>query len=156
MKIKGALQIEGFWTIRHMRGDKILSEETIHNTTTNVGFKEVAGLINEQSSIGFKWLALDNSGTAAAAANTTLASEITDAGLGKAAATCSKVTTTVAGDTAQLLKTFTATATKTVRGAGVFDTAGASTGVLLARSTFSAKNMEANDTLQVTYKIKVA
>jgi len=156
LRIKGALQIEGQFTILHKRGDKILSEETVHNTTTNVGFAEVAGLINEQSSIGFKWLALDNSGTAATAADTALATEITDSGLGKASATASKVTTTVAGDTAQLLKTFTATATKTVRGVGIFDTAGASAGVMLARTTFSDKNMEANDTLQVTYKIKVA
>jgi len=154
MRIKGALQIEGYFTVRHMRGDKILSEETIHNTTTNAGFKEIAGLINEQSSGGFKWLGLDNSGTAAAAADTALASEITTAGLSRVSATCSKVTTTVAGDTAQLLKTFTATATKAVRGVGIFDTASA--GIMAARTTFTAKNMETNDTLQVTYKIKVA
>ncbi len=154
MKIKGAAVLKGQFRISHLRDGQILSEEVFDNTITNAGKKETAGLINEDASGGFKWIELGDSSTTAVAADTALASAITAAGLARAAATCSKSTTTVAGDTAVLTHTFTATATQSVQEAGIFDSSTA--GIMLARQTFTAKNMEANDTLAVTYKVKVA
>ena len=152
----GAIKLIGEFDIRHFRNGKLLSCEHIHNTTTNVGFAEVAGLINEATTIGFKWLALDSSSTAATAANTALAAEITANGLTRVAATCSRTTITQTNDTARLQHTWTATGAQTVQGAGVFDTSTASAGILLARTTFTAKGMEADDTLNIDYKVKVA
>lgn len=154
MKLKGALNICGKFRLIHRNkfGD-VLSDEEIGNTVTTVGIAEVAGLINEATSGGFKWLALGSSSTSAAAANTTLATEITAAGLGRSAATCTRVTTDGSNDTARLEHTFTATTTQAVKEAGIFDSS--SSGVLLARQTFTAKNMTASDTLNLKYSIDV-
>jgi len=153
MKLKGQLKVRGYFRIRHLRGDKVLSEEVIDNTVTTAGKAEVAGLINEATSGGFKWIAVGSSSTSASSGDTTLATEITAAGMARASATCTRVTTDDSNDTAQLVKTFTATTTQTVQEAGIFDSS--SGGVMLARQTFTAKNMEASDTLAVTYKIDV-
>jgi len=155
MKLKGAVTLKGRFRIRHFRDGELLSEEWIDNTVTNAGKAAVAGLMGEVTSGGFKWIALDASSTAATAADTDLASEITANGLGRAAATVTRVTTDVTNDTLQLVHTWTATGTQTVRGAGIFDTSTAEAGTMLARQTFTAKNLEANDTLEVTYKIDV-
>jgi hypothetical protein len=150
-----AVILNGYFTITHKRGDEVLSVTKIHNTATTVGKAQVAGLINGQETNAFKWIALDNSSTAAAAANTALASEITTAGLERAEATCSQTTTTGTDDTARLLHTWTATGTLSVRGCGIFDTSTEEAGTLGARTTFAEKNMEEDDTLEVTYDVKV-
>jgi len=152
----GAIQLKGEFTIRHFRNGNLLSEEVLNNTVTNTGIADIAGSINGNRTQTFKWLALDNSSTAAAAANTALASEITDAGLGRAAATPTQVTTTLSSDTAQCVKTFEATATKTVYGVGLFDTSTASGGTMTSRVTFAAKNMLSGDLLCITHRMKVA
>jgi hypothetical protein len=154
MKLNGLITLKGQINFRHYRDGKLLSEETIDNTITTVGIREVAGLINEVTSGGFKWIGLGSSSTSAVAANTDLAAVITAAGLARAAATCTRTITTTANDTAQLVHTFTATATQAVREAAIFDAS--TSGIMLARQTFAAKNMESSDTLVVTYKTKVA
>jgi len=147
--------LPGVFLIEHIRDNKLLSKIEIHNTATAVGKAIVAGLINEVSSGGFKWLALDSSSTAATDSDTALAAEITANGCGRLAATCTRVTTDDSNDTAQLLHTWTATGTQTVQGVGIFDTSTASGGNMLARTTFAAKAMETNDTLAVTYKVDI-
>ena len=155
MKKLTALKLNGWFEITHRRDDRIISKVKIHNTATATGKAVVAGLINEASSGGFKWLALDSSSTAATSSDTGLASEITGNGLTRVAATCSRTTTDDTNDTAQLEHTWTATGTQTVQGVGVFDTSTASGGTMLARTTFSAKNMVANDTINIVYKIDI-
>ena len=154
MELRGALNIGGKIHLIHKRNGVVLSEETISNTITTAGKAEVAGLINESRAGGFKYIAVGDSGTEASSADTALANEITGAGLARVEATCTRVTTDDTNDTAQLLHTFTATATQTVKEVGIFDTP-TSGGTMLGRHTFTAKNMEANDTLQITYKIDV-
>lgn len=154
MKLNGSVLLKGQFNLKHIRNGKLLSEETIDNTITTVGIREVAGLINEVTTGGFKWIELGSSSTSASAANTTLAAAITAAGMPRAAATCTRTITTTANDTAQLVHTFTATASQSVREAGIFDTA--TSGVMLARQTFTAKALESGDTLAITYKVKVA
>ena len=156
MRLKGALTLQGKFIIRHYRNGKLIDEEEITNTITNAGKAKVAGLINEVTSGGFKWIALGSGTTAATANDTALESEITGNGLGRAQATCSRVTTDVSNDTAQLVHTWTASGTQSVTEAGIFDTSTANAGTMLARQTFTAKNLEANDSLEVTYKVKVA
>lgn len=155
MRLNGVIKIQGWFEIDHYRNGELIDREIIDNTTTNTGFAEVAGLINEVTNIGFKWIALDNSSTAATAADTALAGEITVAGMSRVASTCTLTTTTISDDTALLVHTFTATASQAVQGAGIFDTA-TSGGVMLARTTFTSKAMETDDTLAITYKVKVA
>jgi len=128
---------------------------SMKNTTCNEGKAATAGLINGQVSNNFQWIALGDSSSAAAVGDSLLTNEITAAGLGRASATTSRVTTDVTNDTAQLVHTFTATASQTVKESGVFDTSSADTGSILAHQTFAAKNMAANDTLSATWKVDI-
>jgi len=155
MKLNGAVLLQGQFRITHKRNGKILSEEVFDNTVTDAGKKQSASLLNAVSDNVFKFIGLGSSSTTITTDSTDLGVPITAAGLKRASATCSKDTTTVSGDTAVLTHLFTATATQSVREAGIFSTA-TSGGVLLAAQTFTAKNMEADDTLAVTYKTKVA
>ena len=152
MKIEGAVKLYTEVTVRHYRDGQLLSEEVVHNTTTQTGYSDMSSLF-----IGkYKWLALDSSSTAYTNASTALVSEITGSGLDRASATTSQVTTTYTNDTAQLVHTWTASAAQTVQGVGIFDTSTASAGDMPGAAHFTAKNMEANDTLQITYKVKVS
>lgn len=156
MNLNENLTMKGQFTIQHYRNHQLIDMEVIDNTTTTAGFAELAGLYNENRSDGFKWLALDESSTAITSASTALGVEATTSGMSRAAATCSQVTTTNASDTAQLEKTFTATGALTIKGAGVFDTSTASSGTMSAAAHFSDKNLETDDELAITYKIKIA
>ena len=153
MILNGAMPIHGTVTLRHIRDGKILSDETFSNTTTVTGKAEAAGLFNGTRTGAFTYIAIGSSGTVATTANTALVTEITGAGMARVASTCSRVSTTGANDTAQLLHTFTATATQAVREVGIFDSA--AVGVCGGRSTFAVKNMASADILQVTYKVKM-
>lgn len=125
------------------------------NLVTNAGFAGIASRINGSGAeAAGTYLAVGTGTTAANAADTTLETEITDSGLARVAATASRVTTTVTNDTAQLQTTFTVTGTKAVTEAGYLNAS--SSGVLFARSVFSAVNVVNGDSLQLTYKIKVA
>jgi len=74
--------------------------------------------------------------------------------LATASVTASRVTTTVTNDTAQLLGTVTFTGTVAVTESGVFNAD--TNGTMIARQVFSAINVVATDTLQLTWKIKAA
>ena len=151
---KENIGLHGYFTLRHLRNDVLLEEITLHNTVTNTGKDEVAGLINETRTGGFKWISLGTSETAAGVTDTALKAAISSGSLTRASASTSQVTTDVTNDTAQLVHTFTATASYTVKEAGIFDTA-TSGGRMLARGTFTGKAMTNGDTLTVTYKIDV-
>ena len=125
------------------------------NLITNAGFAGAASRINgADAEAAFTYLALGIGTTAADAADTTLESEITDSGLERASATASRVTTTQTNDTAQLVKTWTASGSKAITEAGVLNAS--SSGVLLARQVFSAINVVATDSIQLTYRIKAS
>jgi len=153
MKLKGAIGIRGKFYIRHIRNGKVLSEEVITNTVTNTGKGSAAGLLGGLKTTPFTYLGIGTSATQALASDTDLKAGITSGSLARASATVSQVSTDVSNDTLQLLHTFTATASYTIKEAGVFDTA--SGGVMLARSTFADRALEPNDTLKITYQIDV-
>lgn len=124
------------------------------NLVTNAGKAGVASRINGSGSeAAFTYTAIGIGTTAAAAADTTLESEITTNGGQRASATVSRVTTDVTNDTARHVKTFTFTGSFAVTEAGILNAA--SSGVLLNRNVFSAVNVVSGDTLQVTVDIDV-
>ena len=146
MRIRGIIEIE------HIRNGKVLSHKVIENTITNTGKAEVANLIgNVSSPTAFTYLAVGTGTTAASATDTTLQTEITDSGLGRAAATVSRVTTTTTNDTLQLYKSFSVSGSKSITEAGVLNAS--SLGTLLGRQVFSADSVVSGDTYNLTYKI---
>ena len=146
--------LKGQLTLIHTRDGRVLRKTTLRNLIVSAGKAEVAGLINEQTSGGFTYLAIGTGTTSPAAGDTTLEAEITTGGGARAAATCSRITTTVTNDTAQMVHQWTFSATFAVTESGVFDAA--SSGVLLARQTFSAINVVSGDKLEVTWKVQVS
>jgi hypothetical protein len=124
----------------------------IKNLITSAGKAGAASRLNGSGAeAAFTYLELGVGTTAADVADTTLETAITDSGLERAAATCTRVTTTVTNDTAQLDKTWSVSGTKAVTECGIFNAASA--GVLLGRQVFTAVNVVSGDSLQVIYKI---
>lgn len=125
------------------------------NLITSAGKAGVASRINGSGSeAAFTYIEVGVGTTAANVADTTLETAITDSGLARAAATASRVTTTVTNDTAQLVYSFSVSGTKAVTESGVFNAS--SSGVLLCRQVFSAINVVSGDSLQITWKVKAA
>lgn len=127
----------------------------VANLITNAGFALIAGRLNGSGSpAAATYIAVGTGTNAANVADTTLQTESATAGLSRASATVSLVTTTVTNDTAQMLVTFTVTGTVAVTESGVLNAA--STGTLLCRQVFSAINVVNGDSLQITWKVKAA
>jgi len=119
---------------------------------TNAGMAEVAGLIGTDTQgdvTAFDYIAIGTGTTAPSATQTALVSEQQ-----RAAATGTRVTTSVTNDTLQLVKdAFSFSGSYAITEVGVFNSS--SGGTMLSRSTFNAVNVTANDTLKVTVKIQV-
>lgn len=146
-----SLSIEGRFEVVLKRDGKVIESRLVKNIITNAGKSEIANLAgNVSSPVAFTYLALGIGTAAADATDTVLGSEITNTGLGRSAATVSRVTTTVTNDTLQLVKEWTATGAKAVTEVGAFNNA--STGTMLGRQVFSAINTANGDTIEVTYK----
>jgi len=125
------------------------------NLITTAGVAGIAARINGTGTpAAFTYIGLGIGTTGAADANTQLESEITTSGGARAAASCSVVTTDTAGDTAQLVNTFSFTTggTFAVTESGVLNAA--STGTLLARQVFAAINVASGDSLNCRAAIK--
>jgi hypothetical protein len=127
----------------------------VKNLVTNSGFAGVASRINGDGGLAaFTYIAVGTGTNSATATDTALQTEATSADVARASATASRVTTTVANDTAQLVKTFSPTGSYAITESGVFN---ASSGVtLLCRQTFSAINVVNGDSLQITWKVKAS
>lgn len=123
------------------------------NIITSAGLAAMASRCNGDGSVAvFGYLAVGTGTNAADISDTTLQSEITDSGLARAAATVSRVTTTVTNDTAQFDKVWSVTGTKAITEVGVLNAS--SLGVLLGRQVFSAINVVNTYVFQITYKFK--
>lgn len=127
----------------------------IHNLVVSAGKAGVASRINGAGGeAAFTFIAIGTGVVAPAAGDTTLGVEITTGGGARAAATASRVTTSVTNDTAQLVLTFNFTAAFAVTESGALNAA--SLGTMLARQTFSAINVANGDSLQVTWKFQAS
>ena len=138
--------------VEHYRKGELIHREVVKGKCpTNVGFAQVAALVGSvDSPNAFTYLALGTNATGEQATDTALGAEITDTGLARAAATVSRVTTTVTNDTLQLLHTWTATGVKILREIGAFDAASA--GNMLGRKTYAAITTADTDEVKMTYK----
>jgi len=145
------LKITGIVKLEVIRDGKLIHSQENHNLITNNGLAGRASRLNgADSEAAFTYLAVGTGTTAAAATDTTLETELTDSGLSRAAAIASRVTTTETNDTAQLIATYTVTASKAVTECGALN-AGAA-GILLGRQVFAAVNVSNGDVLAITYK----
>jgi hypothetical protein len=123
-----------------------------HNLITNVGHAAANARMSGQGSYStFVNLAIGTGTTAASATDTALQAEITTAGGARGAATATQVTTTVANDTTQLVKTWTFSGSFAVTEEGILDNASTG-GSLLARQVFAVVNVASGDSLQITHR----
>jgi len=155
--MKSKLGLKGFvrLVVKDKNGNIKSDTGWLKNTITNAGLAAVAGLIGNTGTItAFTYLAVGTSNTAESASHTTLQTEITDSGLERASATVSRVTTTQTNDTLQLVKTWTASGSKTVEEIGIFNAS--SSGTMLGRKLTTSKALSSGDTLEATYKIVVS
>lgn len=149
------LKVTGAFLIEHIRDGKVIGKRELKNLIVSAGKAGLASrLCGDGGEAAFTYLALGIGTTAPAAGDTALQSEITDSGMARAAATISRVTTTVTNDTAQLVKQWSVSGTKAVTEIGAFNAA--SVGTMLGRQTFAALNVAAGDSIQMTYKFQIA
>ena len=149
------LKVKGLISLKVTDKDGNLKDERlIKNTITNAGLAQIALLAGDASAVPFTYLALGTGTTAAAATDTALGTETSASGLARAAATVSRVTTTVSNDTLQLLHAFTAGASAAITECGILNAA--TDGTLLGRQVFAAVNVVSSDVLTVTYKVSFA
>ena len=149
------LKVKGLISLKVTDKDGNLKDERlIKNTITNAGLAQIALLAGDASAVPFTYLALGTGTTAANIADTALQTETSASGLARAAATVSRVTTTVTNDTLQLLKAFTSGASVAVTECGMFNAA--SSGTILGRQVFAAVNVVSGDILTITYKVSFA
>lgn len=146
-KVTGTYKIE----VRDSLGNLQMSKE-VKNLVVNAGLAQLALLAGDASATPFTYLAVGTSTTATAGSQTALQAEITDTGLARAAATVSRVTTTVTNDTLQFVYTWTASGTKTVEEVGVFNAA--SSGTMLSRALTGSTPLVNGSQLSITYKLK--
>jgi len=126
------------------------------NLVTTSGKGLISGRINGVGSPAAPTaMAIGTGAVAANAADTALGAESTGNGSDRGAGTATLVTTTVANDTCQLVKSWTVLTTFAITEMGIFNNA-VSGGTLLVRNVFSAYNLQANDTFEITHKLKNA
>ncbi len=118
---------------------------------TNAGLAELAALgIDSGSPTAFSYLAYGSSDTEAKVTDTELGNE-TD----RAAATVSRVTTSVSNDTMRFTHTFAITSSVTVKEVGIFNAA--SNGDMLARYILgTSRSLEDGDSYVVTFDIPLS
>lgn len=139
---------DGFFTrlIKRLRG-QVCNQDLI----TNAGFAAVAGLILTDIAVNdFDYLAIGTGVVAADVTDTTLGTETH-----RVAGTGTRVQTTVANDTAQLVVTFSGFAgTEAVTEIGMFNATPA--GNMLMRQVFTALNVDWDEGDSIVMTVKVA
>lgn len=98
-----------------------------------------------------KFIAWGTGAGTAAAADTTLFTEGPEA---RTTGTSSKVTTTTTNDTYQVTGTVTATGTRAVTNAGLFDVVTSSSGNMFVKGDFTTVNLSNGDSIAFTIKVQ--
>lgn len=127
----GTATVDGWWSPTHA------------TATTPAG---TAAFVILEGACPAKYIALTNDSTTPSVADTTLASEITTNGLGRALATYAHTAST---NSFTLSYTWTATGAQSARKAGLFT--GLSAGILVAELAFTPLSMVLDDSLTVTW-----
>lgn len=142
--LKGNIKLEV------VRNNEVVDSREVTNTIMNTGKAQVAGLIlTDVGGTAFDYLAVGTGNTAPGATQTALVAE-----LYRTAGTGTRITTSVANDTARLSGSFAITGSATLREMGILNSS--STGVMLARATFSDLAVNNADTVNAIYNIVVA
>lgn len=151
------MKLTGHFHFEHFRDGAKLEDRDFSNLIVNGGFAEVAGFIVFGSTAPFTYIAIGTDTQSAATTDISLYAELTTGGAARALATASRVTTDVADDTAQLVKTFTFTTSSSydISEAAVFNAVTTSSGTMLCRQTFTPITVVSADTLQVTYRLDI-
>lgn len=130
---------------------EIIGEETVHNVITTAGrdFLHQQGYKDTGlASNGLNYIALSNDTLTETSASTTLSSEITTNGLGRAQGTYAH---TAGTNTTTITKTFTASGTQSAQKAALFTAS--SSGTMNHALAFTQRNLSSGDTLAVTFTI---
>lgn len=144
----------GYVTVTVTRDGQEIYRHEDHNLITNAGKDFISAQIGSTSpgSNGANYIALTTDSTAPAAGDTTLTGEITTGGLERAPGTYGH---TNGQNTFTVTKTFTASATHTnVQKGGLFTAA--SSGTMMAESTFTAVSLASGDQLTITWTITLS
>ena len=126
----------------------------IKNGICNAGKAQMALLAGDASATPFTYLEVGTSVTAFGASQTALQAAITDSGLARAAATVSRVTTTVTNDTLNLTTTWNVTGSKTIEEIGIFNAS--SSGTMLGRALTGTKTVANLDVFVAIYQVKMS
>ncbi len=155
------VKIDGHTTVQVRRwnpdtnsyGDWSYLAKDKHNLFVDAGRDFLSAQMFTNTSAGTRgagYIALTENGTAPAAGDTTLTSEITTNGLGRADATTK--THTAGATTTVIEHTFTASASfSTVQKSGLFNAS--SSGTLVCENTFTSTALATNDQIKVTWTI---
>jgi hypothetical protein len=126
----------------------------LKNLITNIGYAQVAGLINGVVTTPFKYVAVGAGSSTSP--GTCTAPSATDTALGyevaRVLATVGRTTTSVTNDTATWSATFNFTASYSLCEAGIFDAS--SGGNMLSRVTYAVVNVASGDSLVINWKIQ--
>lgn len=154
MNATDTFKVKGFVRLQVINPDGSIASDTgfSENGITAAGVAAIAGLVGNTGSItAFSYLAVGTTATAFAKTQTTLAAEITDSGLARSQATVSRTTTTDTNDTLRHLYLWTASGSKTIVEAGIFNAS--SGGTMLGRKVTTSTSIVSGQLLQITYDI---
>lgn len=133
---------------------KLKKRIVLKNLITNVGYAQVAGLINGVVTTPFKYVAVGDgsssspgSCTSPSASDTALGHEVS-----RVLATTGRTTTSVTNDTATWSATFNFTASYSLCEAGIFDAS--SGGNMLSRVTYAVVNVASGDSMVINWKVQ--
>jgi hypothetical protein len=148
LTVKGSYEFQIFNTEGNIR-----DSWKVDNLVVNGGLAFLSGLLGGTGTVP-TYIALGTDDTAVSGSQTALVAEITDSGLERDTGTVSQETQTVTNDSFQITKTFTATDSKTIEEAGVFNDPSA--GTMLSRALTNSKAISNGENIFVTYKLVFA
>ena len=143
--------LNGILSLDHIRNGQLIETIVIPNTIMNVGKSVISSFIGSDITTGvaFDHIAIGTSGIAAAATQTTLGSERV-----RITTTTTQETTTTTSDTARFIGSFGISGTYVIEEAGIFNAA--STGSMLARTTFTGISVGSGDSVNASWDVIVA
>jgi len=141
------ISMRGRFYLELFRNGKSVHYEESDNTIMNLGLASVSGLIlTDIGGTAFDNIAIGTGTTAPNATQSALVAETY-----RNAGTGSQITTSVANDTSRITTSVAITNSNVFTEAGIFDAT--SSGVMLARTTFSAITASNGDTVNVGYDV---
>jgi len=147
--LQNKLTVMGKFILREFTPDgRLVKTWEAPNLVVNTGLAWLAGALSgdvADPSIA-KYIGIGTGSTAAAAADTTLETEVES----RATGTQSRVTTDTANDTYQAVGTITMTQNRSITEVGILSAS--SGGTLFSRSVFTAEVIASGNSLQVTYQ----